>query len=169
MNEYTPWEKIALSIINKIFMTVVGFVVFAIVANFLIDSCSGRKPTETGGNVWKNLDPSRPVQDIKSYDYNNQTVTYREYRNGTSPITTSPDKTYSWKEVEHRTVLYTYPNPSHKKTGVTVKDGNMTVTIDLEKVFENMPDYQKDQFLQDIMDNVDYNDLLDYYGSPELR
>lgn len=171
-NEYIPWEKQALGILNKIFVTICLIVIFGTVLNYIIDYAGGKKPRkeQLGGNIWKNADPSRPSQDIKSYDYNNQTVTYREYRSGQSPTTVVPEtKTYSWKEVEHRTVLYTYPNPSRKRNGVTVKDGKITVTVDLEKVLDNMSDYQKEQFLQDILDNADYNDLLDYYGSPELR
>lgn len=103
--------------------------------------------------VWKNWDESRPVTDIKSYDYQNKTVTYREYR--------EPEEEFNWS--------YTYPVIQRKSHSILIDKGNITVTMDIDDILDNMTTSEKEDMIQEMIGDMDYNDLLDYYGSPEGR
>lgn len=157
----TP-EQRGLEFLGKFFIafiiTLMGIISFGGLVDILSNGI--KKPIQTGGNVWKNWDYSRSAQDVKSYDYNNHTVTYREYRPNPAP---------SYTPSEGRTVLWSW-SPK-KKAKVTIRNGEMEipVKIDLEDLIRDLPESNKQDLIQSVMDNVDYNDLLDYYGSPELR
>lgn len=111
------------------------------------------KKNNIGGNVWKNWDESRPVMDVKSYDYENKTVTYREYR--------TPEKENNWS--------YTYPQVSRKSRDISIDRDRITITMDIEDIMDNMTTSEKEDMIQEMIGNMDYNDLLDFYGSPEGR
>ena len=159
----TP-EQRGLEFLGKLFIAFIIILMGIISFGGIVDIISNgiKKPIPTGGNVWKNWDYSRSAQDVKSYDYNNHTVTYRDYRS-------SQMQTPSTGTGEKRTVLWSWS--PQKKTKVTIQNGEMEipVRIDLEDLMRNLPEHSQQDLIQSVMDNVDYNDLLDYYGSPELR
>ena len=103
--------------------------------------------------VWKNWDESRPVTDVKSYDYQNKTIIYREFR--------EPEEEFNWS--------YTYPTIQRKSHSIVIDKGRITVTMDIDDILNNMTTSEKEDMIQEMIGDMDYNDLLDYYGSPEGR
>lgn len=148
-----PVDPIAwfIGLCGKVFAGCLGIMLLFAVGD-LITNPPEKKPI--GGSIWKNWDYSRPVNDVKSYDYDNKTVTYREYR-------TPQEKESHWS--------YTYPKISRKSRSISIDKGDITITMDIDDVMDNMTTSEKEDLIQEMIGNMDYNDLLDFYGSPEGR
>lgn len=102
---------------------------------------------------FRNYDPSRPATDIKSVDYENKVIHYYEYNDPGAVSGVKASGRYGLP-VQDSPV---YDNSASGGTNLRLDDGSV-VHIDLPP----------DVAIQQLMDDVDYNDLLDYYGSPEF-
>ncbi len=83
---------------------------------------------------WKNEDPNRPVTDIADYDYENQTVTYREYGNREE----SDRQLREFVKRNSETVVLETPN------------GAIDTGLSSEEILEQL--------------ELDYHDAADYLG-----
>ena len=90
-----------------------------------------------------NYDPTKDVLDIKSIDHENKIIHYYQYRNDP----------HDWT-----------PKPASPKTSMSPQQ--TTITIDGK---ETTIDASPEEIISSMMDQVDYNEMLDFYGDPELR
>ena len=95
---------------------------------------------------FRNSDPSRPATDIKSVDYENKVIHYYEYND---PGAVSGVK-------------------ASGRYGLPVQDSPVYDNLRLDDGSVVHIDLPPDVAIQQLMDDVDSNDLLDYYGSPEF-
>ena len=105
------------------------------------------KPDTNHRQHFKGTIPGKSAKDIKHIDYSTGTVYYRPYKDPNS------------NQISQRKVTV-MPHPTtRKKTRVEIKDNEMIISVPIDK----------ERMVYEMMDDMDYNDLLDYYGSPELQ
>lgn len=90
-----------------------------------------------------NYDPTKDVLDIKSIDHENKIIHYYQYRNDPHDWTPEPAPPAASGSPQQRTI--------------TIDGKETTIDASPEEIISSM------------MDQVDYNEMLDFYGDPELR
>ena len=123
-------------VVKFIFTIVAVLGVFIVFGRISQDSQNNEEYTPI---TFTNVNPDIPASEIKSRDYTNRTVTYREY--GTPP----PSKLYDNSDYSNKGFVIKANNGVEINTGLT-----------------------KDDIIQQVMDDADIYDLIDYYGD-ELR
>lgn len=91
-----------------------------------------------------NYDPTKDILDIKSIDHENRIIHYYQYRN--DPDTWTPGPASPGTAADTR-----------RQTTITINGKETTIDASPEEIISSM------------MDQVDYNEMLDFYGDPELR
>ena len=140
--------------VNKIYMSIAKWtgIFFAaltvyIIIYTIVDSYRTRqdelRPKSRYLEEFTNYDPTKDVLDIKSIDHENKIIHYYQYRNDPHDWTPKPAPPAA--------------SGSPQQTTITI-DGKET-TIDASP----------EEIISTLMDQVDYNEMLDFYGDPELR
>lgn len=127
---------ITFKVVKFIFKTIAILGVFIVFGRI---SQSSQNNEEYTPITFTNVDPNIPASEIKSRDYTNRTVTYREY--GTPP----PSVLYDKSDYNNKGFVIKANNEVEINTGLT-----------------------KDDIIQQVMDDADIHDLIEYYGD-ELR
>lgn len=141
---YSDYERFLISVVK---WTIISFIVIIlyVVIYYVADSrrarMQERRPEKNYLEEFTNYDPTKDILDIKSIDYENKIIHYYQYRTDPHDITSKP----------------TMPARNPQRTTVII-DGKQT-TID----------GSPEEIISTLMDQVDYNEMLDFYGDPELR
>ena len=79
--------------------------------------------------TWKGYDPTRPATDVKSLDYENNTITYRTYSDSASSPSDLPGKS-------HKGVTITTEEGQRVNTGLTNEELFEQLDLEYEDLFE---------------------------------
>ena len=143
-HEYSTCARFCISVVKWAiisFIVLILYVVICYVADNRRTRMEERRPKKNYLEEFTNYDPAKDILDIKSIDYENKVIHYYQYR--TDPHDWTP------KSVK--------PDNPPQRTTIII-DGKETVI-----------DAGPEEIISTLMDQVDYNELLDFYGDPELR
>lgn len=143
-HEYSDYDRFCRSVVKWtiiIFIIITIYIVIWHVSENRRARMDGCRPKKNDLEEFTNYDPTKDILDIKSIDYENKIIHYYQYRNDPHDWTPKP----------------VTPERSPSRTTIII-DGKET-TIDASP----------EEIISTLMDQVDYNELLDFYGDPELR
>ena len=143
-HEYSTCARFCISVVKWAIIFFIVLILYAViyyVAENRRTRLEERRPKKNYLEEFTNYDPAKDILDIKSIDYENKIIHYYQYRTDPHDWTPRPAK----------------PEKSQQKTTIII-DGKETVI-----------DVGPEEIISTLMDQVDYNELLDFYGDPELR
>ena len=142
--QYSTCDRFCISVVKWAIIFFIVLILYAViyyVAENRRTRLEERRPKKNYLEEFTNYDPAKDILDIKSIDYENKIIHYYQYRTDPHDITSKP----------------TMPARNPQRTTVII-DGKQT-TID----------GSPEEIISTLMDQVDYNEMLDFYGDPELR
>lgn len=143
-HEHSTYARFCISVVKWAiisFIVLILYVVICYVAENRRARMEEHRPEKNDLEEFTNFDPAKDILDIKSIDYENKVIHYYQYRNDPHDWTPAPAK----------------PDVPPQRTTIII-DGK-------ETILEASPE----EIISTLMDQVDYNELLDFYGDPELR
>ena len=145
-HEHSTYTRFCISVVKWAiisFIVLILYVVICYVADNRRPRIEEPRPKKNYLEEFTNYDPAKDILDIKSIDYENKIIHYYQYRNDP----------HDWT-----------PKPASPKTSMSPQQ--TTITIDGK---ETTIDASPEEIISSMMDQVDYNEMLDFYGDPELR